>query len=131
MSYRSIAEFSVLRRLGSQSVISFFSHSRILCSVRFSFQRVIHFLNEIINKEHFEFNTRIIHRNRQIIGNVVAERSHSAVVIGTDPFSHQVRKTVYVYSRAGFICVPEKEIFPVPLGQPIFGCSESAGQGGL
>ena len=66
-------------------------HHRIypveLTTMFFSLQGINHLFHQIVYVEQFQFHIRIVYLNRQVVRNVVAERSDRRVVIGTAPFS--------------------------------------------
>ena len=59
---------------------------------------------------------RIIYRDRQFVGNVVAEGRDSAVVVRPAPFAEQIREPVYIYRRSGFLGIREEQFFSGKLG---------------
>ena len=88
-------------------------------------QRVKHFLHQVVDKQQFQLHRRVVHRDRQVICNVVAERAHRAVIVGAHPFAHQIREAVNQHPRAGFLSVSEKQLLPRLFGKPVFRGAEA------
>ena len=69
------------------NAVNDFSSLRIFTSAGMTFDGVKHAFDQILNKEHFQFDGGIIDRDGQIICNIIAEGPDSAVIIGPYPFA--------------------------------------------
>ena len=132
MCHGSIAVTAIFIRAGGQTIIlhtiDHFSGFWILAAVRSAFHCIIHLFNQVINKKHLKFHTWIVDLNRQVSGNIVAESSYCAVVVWTHPLACQIWETVHIDGDACFFPVVEEKFFPVSFTDPVFACSEPAGQ---
>lgn len=90
-----------------------------------------HFLDQIIDKQHFQFDRRVVDRDRHIVCDVVAESTERAVVIRFHPLADEVRKAVNLHFRPGFLAVGKEQVFARFFGQPIFRCVEATRKGGM
>ena len=71
--------------------------------------RIEHFLDQIINEQHLQLNARIIHGNRQIIRDVVAECTDSRIIIRAHPLADQIREAVHHDAVAGFLAIRKEQ----------------------
>ena len=97
----------------------------------FAFQGGDHFVHQVVDVQEFEFHGGVVHGERQIVGDGVAERGHGAVVVGPAPFAEQVRETVDQHLGAGFFAVFEEQFLPCLLAAAVFAVAEAAGQARL
>ena len=85
-----------------------------------------HFLDQIIDKQHFKLDQRVVDRNGQIVCDVIAEGADRAVVVGAHPLADEVRKAVNQHSRPGFLAVGKKQVFARLFGKAVFRCAEAS-----
>ena len=80
------AIFAVRGIARRQSVVSHsvdhFAHARVLAAMLPAFERVEHLLHKVVDEEHLEHHARIVHRDRQVVRDVVAEGAHRRIVVG-------------------------------------------------
>ena len=79
-------------------------------------QCVQHFKDQIVNIEQLQLYGGITHGDRQIVGYIVAERGHGAVIVGAAPLPEQVGKAVYQHLSARLGSIVEKQLLPCQLG---------------
>ena len=88
---------------GSKAVTAIHGRHRgkaiIIAAVGRSFQRIQHLFYQIVNVQQFQLSCAVIDGDGQAVGNVVAESSHGAVVVGAAPFAKQVGKANWVKKK--------------------------------
>ena len=94
-------------------------------------QRVQHLLHQIVDVEQFKLSRAIINSDGQVVGDVVAEGRHGAVVVGTAPLAEQIRETIDHHPRAGILCILEEQLFASQLGLAVIRLSVTSDQRGL
>ena len=102
-----------------------------LAVVLLTFQRGNHLFNEVVDVKDLELHFRIVDRDGQFVGDVVAERGDGAVVVGSAPFSVEIGEAVNKNLYAIFLAILEEEIFARLLASPVFAVAETAGKRGL
>ena len=106
-----------------QSVVSHsvdhFAHARVLAAMLPAFERVEHLLHQVIDEEHLEHHARIVHRDRQVVRDVVAEGAHRRIVVGAHPLADQIWEPVHQYFGPGLRRIVKKQLLPGFLGQPV------------
>ena len=99
--------------------------------MRPAFYTVEEFFHQVVDEQQFQLHLRIIHRNRKIVGNIVAEGADGTVIVRPDPFPRQVRKAVNIHRCAGFVPVGEHQFLSVPFASTVFAVAEAAAERGL
>ncbi len=113
--------FMSYRRIAVSSVILHHSIPPVKLAVMLlTLYSVKHFLNQIVDKEHFQFNIRIVHSDRQIICDVIAECTNSRIIIWSYPFTHKIRETVNHNSVAVLFTISKEQLFTCFLAKTIF-----------
>ena len=95
------------------------------------FHRVIDFLADIIEENHFHHDARIVDGDRLSASDTVTESSDCAVVFRLDPFAEHVLKTIDIDRNAGFLTIAEHQLFPGKFAAAVFRVAETAGEGRL
>ncbi len=129
---RDVAIPSVFRRSRGQTVVADavdgFAGLGIFRAMRSAFERVEHLFDQIVDKEQFQFDGRIVDRNRQVVRDIIAERADGGVVVRANPFPDEIRKAIDEDLRARFFGIAEEQLFPVAFAQTIFRRSEPSGE---
>ena len=60
----------------------------------FSLERVEHLFDKVVDKEYFEFNSRVVYRNREVFSDIIAEGCDGRIVVRSRPFTDEVRKAI-------------------------------------
>ena len=81
----------------------------IITAVVAHFQRVQHFLHQIIDVQQFQLCGAVVHRDGQIVGSVVTKCRYRAVIIRAAPFAEQVREAVDQHRRTGLLGVSKEQ----------------------
>ena len=102
-----------------------------LAVVLLTFQRGNHLFNKVVDVKDLELHFRIVDRDGQLVGDVVAERGDGAVVVGTAPFSVEIGEAVNKNLYTVSLAILEEEIFARLLAAPVFAVAETAGKRGL
>ena len=76
-----------------------------------AFKGVKHTGDEVVDVEQLELHRGVVDLDGKVVGDVVAEGGHSAVVVGAAPLAKEVGETVDEHLCAGLYCVKEKEVF--------------------
>ncbi len=75
----------------------------------FASQGCKHLVHEIVDIEQFKLHRRVIDLNRQIMREVVAKCGYGRIVVGTTPFTEQIRETVDQHLCSGFLSVVKEQ----------------------
>ena len=67
---------------------------RIIRSVRAPLEGVEHLFDKVVDKEYFEFNSRIVYRNGEVFSDIIAEGCDGRIVVWSRPFANEVRKAI-------------------------------------
>ena len=102
-----------------------------LAAMFLAFECTDHLLHEVIDVEHLKFDRRVVDRDREVIGDVVAEGRDGAVVVRAAPFAVEVRETVNKHLHAILLSVLQEEVLPCFLAPSVLTVAETAGQRGL
>ena len=86
--------------------------------VLLAFQSGDHLFNKIVDVKDVELHFRVIDRDGQVVGDVVAERGDGAVVVRTAPFSVEIGEPVNKNLYAVFLSIPRKRSSPAFLLRP-------------
>lgn len=97
-----------------------------LAVVLLTFQRGNHLFNKVVDVKDLELHFRIVDRDGQLVGDVVAERGDGAVVVGATPFSVEIGEAVNKNLYTVFLAILEEEIFARLLASPVFAVAETA-----
>ena len=81
-------------------------------AVLFPFQCIQHLLHQIVDVEKLQLCTAVVDADGQIVGDVVAESRHGAVVVGAAPLAEEVGEAVDEHLRARFRGIAEKQLLP-------------------
>ena len=76
-----------------------------------TFEGIKHGIDEVVDIEQLKFHGGVVDLDGQVVGDVVAEGGHGAVVVGAAPLAEKIRETVDEHLCAGLCCVREKEVF--------------------
>ena len=79
-------------------------------------ERPDQFVHHVVDIDQMQFHRRVVHRDRKVVRDIVAERSDCRIVIRTAPFAEKIRKTVNQYFRAGLFGIVEQQLFAGTLG---------------
>ncbi len=90
-----------------------------------------HLVHEVVDIEEFHLDAAVVDLNGQVVGDVVAEGGHGAVVVGAAPLAEEVGETIDQDAGAGLPGVVEEEFFAGFLALAVFAGAEAAGEGGL
>ena len=123
MGHGTIAVTSIRNRKHFQSVK--------FATVFLSLEGKYHLFNKVIDIQHFEFNRRVIDRNRKVICNIVAESRYGAVIVRPAPFAVQVRETVYQYLHPVLLSILQKQVFPCLFAASVLTVAETSCKGSL
>ena len=91
-------------------------------------QRIQHFFHKVIYIQQFKFNIGVIHLNRQIMSDIVAEGGYGRVVIRSAPFPKEIWETIHQYLGTRLLLIGKKQILTRLLAPSILGISESSCQ---
>ena len=120
---------------GSKAVTAIHGRHRgkavIIAAVGRSFQRIQHLFYQIVNVQQFQLSCAVIDGDGQAVGNVVAESSHGAVVVGAAPFAKQVGKAVNQHRGTGGFAVFKEQFFSGQLAFAVIAFAIAADQRGL
>lgn len=90
-----------------------------------SLKSIEHFFHEVVDKKHLELDRRGVDRDRQVVCNIIAERTDGAVVVRFHPLADKIREAVNQHLRSGFLGIGEEQILAGSLGESVFLCAES------
>ena len=93
-----------------------------------TFERADHLLDQIVDVEDLHLYASVIDLDREVIGDIVAERGDGRIVVRTAPFSVKVRETIDEYFRTGLLAVFEEEILAGFLAPAVFAVAETSCQ---
>lgn len=79
-------------------------------------ERSDQFVHHIVDIDQMHDHRRVVHRDRQIVGDIVAEGRNGRVIIRTAPFAEKIRKTVNQYFRAGLFGIVEQQLLAGTFG---------------
>ena len=79
-------------------------------------ERSDQFVHHIVDIDQMQLHRRVVHRDRQIVGDIVAEGRNGRVIIRTAPFAEKIRKTVNQYFRAGLFGIVEQQLLAGTFG---------------
>ena len=132
LNYSSKCSLMCYRCIAVSAVILHHSiHAVKLTMMFFAFDSIKHFLNQIIDEEHFKLYARIVYCDRQIISDVVAESANSTVVIRSYPLTHKIRETVNHNSVACFFTIGKEQFFACLLTQAVLRGTKASCKRGL
>jgi len=135
MGHGRIAVATVFAGPGRQAVVGDavdgIPRLRVLRPVRMSLHRVVHLFDQILNEQHLQLHPRIVDRDRQVVGDVVAEGAHGGIVVGAHPLAHQIRETIDIHRRSCLPGIAEKQLLAVAFGKAVFRGAEPPRQGSL
>ena len=75
-------------------------------------RRAHKFSDHVINVNEGHFVAAVVDGYGQVVGDIIAEGRHGAVIIRATPFAEHVGKTVDKHLGAGFFRIAEKQILP-------------------
>ena len=90
-----------------------------------------HLVDEVVDVEQFEFDGRVIHLDRQAVGDVVAECRHCRVVVRPAPLAEEIREAVDEHLCACFFRIAEEKLLACLLALPVGMTGVTAYQSGL
>ena len=90
-----------------------------------------HLVHQVVDIQQFQFHRRVIDRVRQVVGDGIAKRSDSGIVVRPAPLAEQVREAVHQHLCARILSIPQEQILPRLLRTPILGVPEPARQRSL
>ena len=97
----------------------------------FIFKAIQHLLHQVINVQQLQLHIRVIHLDRQVVRNVIAERSHCAVVVWSAPLSKQIREPVYQHLCPRLFLIFQEQVFPCFLRAAVLTIAEASSQRSL
>ncbi len=68
-----------------------------------------HFVNEVVDIEQFQLHRRVVDLNREIVGDIVAERCHGGVVVRPAPLAEEVGETIDKHICTGLFGILEEQ----------------------
>ena len=107
-------------------LIKYCGHTVEPAAVLMALQGVQQLVYQIVDIKQLQLCGRIVDMERKAVGHIVAEGSHSAVVIGAAPFSKEIRESVDQYLSSRFLRIPEEQLLPGLLGPAVLTVSEAA-----
>ena len=96
-----------------------------------AFQCGDHLFNKVVDIKDLKFHFRVIDRDRQVVGNVVAERCDGAVIVRTAPFAIEIGEPIHKNFYSIFLTIPKEEVFTGFLAASIFAVAKTTGKGCL
>jgi hypothetical protein len=96
-----------------------------------SCQSTYHLIHKIIYIDKLQLCRRIIDLNRKPVGHVMAERSHSGIIIRPAPFSEKIRETVDKDPRPRTLSIFKEKFLSCLLALSIFTVGIPACESGL
>ncbi len=102
-----------------------------ITAVSLPFQGVQHFRHQIIDVQHFQPDSGVADLDGQVVGVVIAEGSHHAVVVRTAPFAKEIGEPVHQHPCPGFLGIAEEQVLPCLLGLAVVPFRVTANEGGL
>ena len=73
------------------------------------------FVHHIVYVNQMHHHRRVVHPDGLVMGDVVAESGHRAVIVGAAPFAEHIREAVHQYLCTRFPGVLEQQLLPCPL----------------
>ena len=119
------------RRVARNDSVRYNFYAIVVAAVLVALEGINHLLNEIINVKKFHLNRTIIYLDREVVGDVVAEGCYCRVVVGTAPFTEEVRETVDQDLCSGFRAVFKHQLFSSLFALSVLACAETACEGCL
>ena len=89
-------------------------------------ERGHHLGHKVVDIEQFHVHVRVVHLDGQVVGDIVAERGHRAVVVGAAPLAEQVRETVNQYAYAVLLAVFKEKFLTRLLAAAVLAVAEPA-----
>ena len=102
-----------------------------IAPVLLPFQAFDHLVHEIVDVQEFQFHRRVIDRVRQVVGNGVAEGRDGGIVVGTTPFTEEVREPVNEHLGARVVLIIQEKFLAGQFASAILGIAEPTRQTGL
>ena len=127
MRYRAIA-IATLRSIGFARDDS---EAVELAMVLLALEGGKHLVHQVIDIEQLQLYAGVVDGVGQVARKGVAEGGHGTVVVGTAPFTKEVRKTVNKHSCTCLFAVLQEQIFACFLASAILAIAKAAGEGGL
>ena len=82
-------------------------------------QCVEQLVQQVVDEQQLQLCRRVVHRDGQVVCDVVAERRHRAVVVWAAPLARKVREAVDQHLCAGFLGISEEQLLSRLLGAPV------------
>ena len=120
---RSVAVFPILFQEGHQPVV--------VAAVGTALQGVQHLLHQVVDVEQLQLGVGVVDLDGQVVGDVITERGHHAVVVGAAPFAEQVGEPVQQHGSTGLLAVSEEKLLSRQLGAAVVGFPVPADKRGL
>ena len=93
-----------------------------------TFERADHLLDQIVDVENLHLYASVIDLDREVIGDIVAERGDGRIVVRTAPFSVKVRETVNENFGTGLFAIFQEKILAGFLAPAVFAVAETSCQ---
>lgn len=88
----------------------------VALAVRMTAEGADKLVDNIVDVDHVELDGGVVDLDGQVVGQVVTERGHDAVVVGPAPLAEQVREAVDQHRSARAARIVEEELLAGPLG---------------
>ena len=102
-----------------------------LTTVLLALQRTYHLIHQVVYIQQLHLYTAVIHLNRQVVRNIMAERGNGRVVVRATPFSKQVRETIYQHLGTGLLGIREHQLLAGFLAPAVLAVAKTTCQRGL
>ena len=94
-------------------------------------KRIEHLGDQVVNVQKFQLGRAVVDRDGQVVGNVIAEGRHGAVVVGAAPLAEQIREAVDQHRRTGGFAVVKEQFLARKLALAVVTLTVAADQGRL
>ena len=120
---------------GNVAIFSHFAWNRlqsvVVTAMGMALQGVQKLFHQVIDVEQLQLGAGVVDLDGQVVGEVVAEGGHHAVVVGAAPLAEQVGEPVHQHGGAGLLPVSEKQLLPRQLGPAVIGLAVPADERSL
>ncbi len=96
-----------------------------------AFEGFDHLVNKVVDIEKIHLDASVVHLDREIVRDVIAESRNCRVVVRTAPLSEKVREAVYKNLGSCLLAVFEHQFLSSFLALAVFACTETTCESGL
>ena len=76
--------------------------------MRLALHRIPQLIHQVIDEKDFQFDGWVVDLNWQVVCNIMAERTHSGVIVGLNEFTDEIWITIDIHSRSGLGSISEE-----------------------